>query len=143
LHGSLKKFEGEEWLDSRYSIEATLEAVGKSGEEMQFELGKRYVFNSILQNHDLVVVGYSGYDDFDIGHMLRTIQSDKKIIWINYNNELEKHYTWHDLENVPRDKNGDFLKKEKSICMQWEHHLPKYQLEILIISFCLIMILQK
>lgn len=113
LHGSLKKIEGKEWVDSKYSIKATLNSVGRSGEQMQFEPGKKHVLNLILQNLDLVVIGYSGYDDFDIGPMLSTIRSDKKIIWINYNNELEIYHTWHDLENAPRDQNGDFLRKRE------------------------------
>jgi len=112
LHGSLRRFDGKQWIDSRDSVEATLEAVGKSGDEMQFEPGKRNVITSVLREHDLVVLGYSGYDDFDIGPMLRSISSDKRIIWINHSRN-ERAYSWSDLETAPRDKNGNFLRKRE------------------------------
>ena len=48
LHGSLKRHNGKDWVDSRHSVEATLEAVGRGVGEMLFEPGKKRVLTSIL-----------------------------------------------------------------------------------------------
>lgn len=123
LHGSLKKRKGDEWLDAKDSIKATLNAVGRAGEYMRFEPGKRKVFTDILQTHDVVVLGYSGYDDFDIGPLLTSIESGRRIIWINHEERKRaRKRRWGDIDNAKEksyrntlDDNDYFLRKHEEI----------------------------
>lgn len=116
LHGSIKKQKDMHWINTKESIQATLETVGKGVEDV-FSISpyKREVFTKILKEKDLIIMGYSGYDDFDIGPMLCSIQSEKKIVWLNHTSrkENEKKYSFEDLKNSQRDKNGDLIRKRE------------------------------
>jgi tetratricopeptide (TPR) repeat protein len=120
LHGSLKRYDGNGWVDSRESIKATLRAVGKSGDQLLYEPAKRQALSSVVQKYDLVVLGYSGYDDFDIGSLLRSIPSERKVIWINHCAQ-ERMHTYVDFVNGQRDKNGNFLRKREECLYEMGH----------------------
>lgn len=94
LHGSLKRFDGTQWLDARSTVQATLQTVGRSGEAMNLEPDKHRVFREVLQNHDLIILGYSGYDDFDIGPMIRDTVSSKRLLWCNHHLGRRRSYSW-------------------------------------------------
>ena len=76
---------------------------------------KRLIIKRVLENRTLIVMGYSGSDDFDIIPTLKSIHNFKKIIWIKHissnNNKNEKIY------EIPsehlKDKNS--FKKVKQI----------------------------
>jgi len=114
LHGSLKRYKNNKWNNSTESLIATFEAVGKSGENLIFEPGKLEVFRSRLKKNNLVVMGYSGFDDFDIGALLKVTKSDEKIIWVNHSSSV-KMYSWNELRDLPDEKkdiNGNYRRKE-------------------------------
>lgn len=85
IHGSTMNIVTGE--DTRISLIATIQAFGrgKEGENVfQVEPFKRPLFENISDNRSLVVIGYSGSDDFDIVPTLKILKNVKKIIWINY-----------------------------------------------------------
>ena len=124
LHGSLKRFENGKWVDTRNSTIATIKAVGQSGEEMIFEPGKRDVLNQILQNHDLYILGYSGFDDFDIGPILKGIQSNKKIIWIKHDRGANiSLHSWEELEKAKKEGDKSFVDNMKQFWRKREEYL--------------------
>ncbi len=85
IHGSTKNIITKE--NTRDSLIATIKAFGsgKEGENVfQVEPFKRPLFENISSNRTLVVIGYSGSDDFDIVPTLMVLKKLKNIIWINY-----------------------------------------------------------
>jgi len=90
LHGSTKNFATQE--NTRDSLVATIQAFGsnKQGENVfQLEPFKRPLFENITKDRSLVVMGYSGSDDFDIVPTLKILKNVQNIIWINYTHNLE------------------------------------------------------
>ena len=85
VHGSTKNIISKE--DTRDSLVATIKAFGsnKEGENVfQVEPFKRELFNNISNGRSLVIMGYSGSDDFDIVPTLKVLENVQNIIWINY-----------------------------------------------------------
>lgn len=82
LHGSLQDEQGK---DTRESVVATLSRVGQQGEAFSSDPYLRNAFQKNIQQRHLVVLGYSGLDDYDIVPMISHAKSDKRIIWV-----------WHD-----------------------------------------------
>ncbi|MFX0060798.1 MAG: tetratricopeptide repeat protein [Candidatus Hermodarchaeota archaeon] len=86
LHGSLMDLYNKQRCPE--TIETTLAPIAQcKGEIFQLEYWKRQVLDSFLQNYDLVVLGYSGLNDFDIMPSLWNIHSTKRIIWISHDPE--------------------------------------------------------
>jgi len=85
VHGSCKNIiTGEE---TKKSLIATIQAFGsgKEGESVfQLEPFKRSLFENISKNRTLVVMGYSGSDDFDIVPTLKQLRELNQIIWIDH-----------------------------------------------------------
>jgi tetratricopeptide (TPR) repeat protein len=85
IHGSTKNIVSLE--NTRDSLVATIQAFGsnKEGENVfQVEPFKRPLFENISSGRSLVVIGYSGSDDFDIVPTLMVLKNLKNIVWINY-----------------------------------------------------------
>ncbi|MFX1317011.1 MAG: tetratricopeptide repeat protein [Promethearchaeota archaeon] len=96
IHGSTKNLVTGQ--DTRDSLIATIQAfgTGKAGENVfQVEPFKRTLFDNISNGRTLVIMGYSGSDDFDIVPTLKVLKNLRNIIWINYTFDdggLEKIY---------------------------------------------------
>ncbi len=70
-------------LHSSRSINATLDTIGTSGSSWGLEPDKEAVLLSALTGRPLVVVGYSGLDDFDVNPSLRrALMLCPALIWI-------------------------------------------------------------
>lgn len=85
VHGSTKNvITGESTKDS---LVATIRAFGSNKEGLnvfQVEPFKRDLFNKISNNRSIVVLGYSGSDDFDVVPTLMLLQNINNLIWLNY-----------------------------------------------------------
>ncbi|MFX0064826.1 MAG: tetratricopeptide repeat protein [Candidatus Hermodarchaeota archaeon] len=84
LHGSLKNHKTGQ--DTKESVITTLDALGKhkEGEIFSVEPFKRPLFQKIGQQRTLVVLGYSGGDDFDIVPTLRELTGLNRVIWLEH-----------------------------------------------------------
>ncbi|MFX0094730.1 MAG: tetratricopeptide repeat protein, partial [Candidatus Hodarchaeota archaeon] len=83
LHGSIIDIRTDK--DSRESLQATLTQISRDkGESFRLEPWKQKVFQSLNQSYDIIVLGYSGLDDFDVLPNLWSIPSSKRIIWITH-----------------------------------------------------------
>lgn len=95
IHGSVKNIiRGKNTKDS---LIATISKLGSNKEGLnifQLESFKLPLFENLLDNITLVVLGYSGGDDFDIIPTLKNLNKIKEIIWINHikNDKKEKIY---------------------------------------------------
>jgi tetratricopeptide (TPR) repeat protein len=85
IHGSKKNI--LTGADTSGSLITTMSALGKErekGETFAIEPFKKPTVLNLTQNRNLVVMGYSGSDDFDIGPVLREMPNLKSIIWIEH-----------------------------------------------------------
>ncbi len=126
IHGSTKNFATQE--NTRDSLVATIQAFGsnKEGENVfQLEPFKRPLFENITKDRSLVVMGYSGSDDFDIVPTLKILKNVQKIIWINYQHNIEmgkeQIYEINDNTFQSLDKLDRNLKKVTQILFEiWQ-----------------------
>jgi tetratricopeptide (TPR) repeat protein len=87
LHGSL--FHVRNQRDCHETVQATLARISENKNQFfGLEGWKRNVVERLLQDYDLVVAGYSGLDDFDVMPTLWSIPSDKRLIWIDHDKDL-------------------------------------------------------
>jgi len=88
LHGSL--IDCCSGADTRSSIQATIEQIvqQKPGDTFVLEAWKMAHLRRELQERDLVIIGYSGLDDFDVIPTLRSIRSNKRLIWVTHTANL-------------------------------------------------------
>lgn len=73
--------------NTRSSLIATLKAFGTNKEGLnlfQIEPFKAPLFNNIERDNSLVVMGYSGSDDFDIIPTLKSLRRLRRIVWFDY-----------------------------------------------------------
>ncbi len=102
VHGSIENIiTGELTKDS---IKATIESLGenKKGIDIfKLEDFKLSTIQKVLNGKILIVMGYSGMDDFDIIPSLFTIKKYKKIIWIFHDYKISDSqiHTYEIIEN--------------------------------------------
>ena len=64
-----------------------MSALGREREEgktFAIEPFKKPALNNLVNKRTLIVMGYSGTDDFDIGPALHEIKNLKRLIWIDH-----------------------------------------------------------
>ena len=108
LHGSTHNIYTDK--DTRESLIATITALGKSGVQDQvfgIEEYKKKAISPLVKNGVLIVVGYSGSDDFDITPLLFELSEIKKIIWIKHN--PTKKIKCHELTKNTSIDGSDFM----------------------------------
>ena len=82
LHGAKKNIITK--INTTESLVTTMSAFGKGNKFLSLEPYKKKSFLEVCKNNILIVMGYSGRDDFDIAPMLRQLFNIKKLIWIDH-----------------------------------------------------------
>lgn len=102
IHGSLEDAKGACKKDT---IVATLNQVGRG-----LPAGKANVFEYLIKNYDMVFIGYSGLDDFDICPKIALTETSKKIFWCQHNRSGHFEIMCADeVMKSERDPIGDLL----------------------------------
>ncbi|MBN2152243.1 MAG: tetratricopeptide repeat protein, partial [Candidatus Lokiarchaeota archaeon] len=104
VHGSVRNFITGE--DTRAHLVTTIQAFGsnKAGLNVfQLEPYKRDALTNLTADRSLIVVGYSGSDDFDIVPTLNALKF-KEIIWLNFVGDDDGAAK---IEEVVVDQGGD------------------------------------
>lgn len=104
IHGS---------IDKPLSIKATLNQVGSSGIGFANEKGKAEVFDKLVGEKELLILGYSGSDDFDIIPRLQYVKSNKIIYWLDYNPRTS--FKIKKEKEIKLNKNWDLLTKNRKL----------------------------
>ncbi|MFX1567298.1 MAG: tetratricopeptide repeat protein [Promethearchaeota archaeon] len=76
--------------DTKESLITTMGALGKDREVQEtfaLETYKKQAVYNLMKDQTLIVMGYSGSDDFDIGPTLKTITYLDKLIWIEHSQD--------------------------------------------------------
>jgi len=85
IHGSSKNVIKDK--DTKDTLVATIQAFGSNKEGMnvfQVEPFKKELFENITKYRSLIVMGYSGSDDFDVVPTLKVLKNIKNLFWINF-----------------------------------------------------------
>lgn len=114
IHGSLKNtITGE---TTRNSLVNTIKSLGKDkdGDIFLLENHKRKFLEQACKNRILIVMGYSGGDDFDIIPTILKIKGIERIIWISHINNIENGIKTYKLRDVSKIilQNSEHVKKE-------------------------------
>ncbi|NVM36246.1 MAG: tetratricopeptide repeat protein [Candidatus Lokiarchaeota archaeon] len=89
IHGS--KWDVIKGRLTKDSLVTTISALGRErekGETFAIEPYKKPLINEVMNRRDLVIMGYSGSDDFDISPMLKELITMNRIIWIDHDQNL-------------------------------------------------------
>ncbi|TXT65406.1 MAG: hypothetical protein BAJALOKI1v1_440023 [Promethearchaeota archaeon] len=90
IHGAAKNVITQE--NTKDALVVTIQAFGsgKEGETIfQVEPFKHLLFDNITRERSLVVIGYSGSDDFDIIPTLKILKNIKNIFWITHDKNID------------------------------------------------------
>ncbi len=99
IHGSTMNIITNE--NTRGTLITTIQAFGSNKEGMsvfQVEPFKRPLFENISKEHSLIVMGYSGSDDFDVVPTLKKLQNIENIVWINFIGDDKGKETIYEIE---------------------------------------------
>ena len=137
IHGSVSNIITKE--DTKDSLNATIKALGKNKEArsiLELESFKQEFFKNITRNRTLIVLGYSGSDDFDIIPTLKRAEGLKSLIWINHIQDKSQEMQFqeiiiNDKEEHSNDKLGRFLFDIK----KYQLDLSIYRVEINTLKF--------
>lgn len=69
------------------SLVTTISAFGKGDVVLSLEPAKKKSLVEISKNKTLIIMGYSGSDDFDIAPVLRTLFDIERLIWIDHHSK--------------------------------------------------------
>ncbi|MBY9003802.1 MAG: tetratricopeptide repeat protein [Candidatus Lokiarchaeota archaeon] len=139
IHGS--KWDCIKGRLTKNSLITTLSALGKErekGKTFAIEPYKKKLIDTIMQNRDLVVMGYSGSDDFDIGPMLKELTSVKRIIWIEHDEdpETEEIYRFNKVEQLKLNSTSDLSKQDYMLLeMSSRNNIEVYKVKSKTINF--------
>ncbi len=90
IHGSKRNIINNR--NTSESLITTMSALGKDraeGETFAIEPYKKSAIFNLMRNRTLVVMGYSGSDDFDIGPTLREMPFLNRLIWIEHSQDSQ------------------------------------------------------
>jgi tetratricopeptide (TPR) repeat protein len=99
IHGSTENLLTKE--STRESLIATIHAFGSNKQGLsvfQVEPFKRLLFENISRGRIVVVMGYSGSDDFDVVPTLKVLREMTSIIWIDHRYDLTDRPIVYEIE---------------------------------------------
>ncbi|MFX1258921.1 MAG: tetratricopeptide repeat protein [Promethearchaeota archaeon] len=106
IHGSPNNIIKPE-ENTKDSLIATIQAFGSNKEGLnvfQVEPFKRDVFDNISNGRSLIIMGYSGSDDFDVVPTLKVIENLRNIVWISYDDKAGAKEQIYEIEANKSDK---------------------------------------
>ncbi len=103
IHGSKRNLITGE--NTGNSLVTTMSALGKDrgiGETFSLESYKKQAIYNLMKNRTLIVMGYSGSDDFDIGPTLQGLPYLSRLIWVEHvqDNTKEIYKVKKNPENI-------------------------------------------
>ena len=102
VHGSTRNIITKE--DTRKYLITTLQGFGFNKEGLnvfQVEPFKHPLFINITKHRSLIVLGYSGSDDFDIIPTLKLLKNINNLIWVNFTYDNKRKEKIYEIDNTP------------------------------------------
>ena len=104
---------------TKESLVTTISALGRErekGKTFAIELYKKRLIDEVMNSRDLVIMGYSGSDDFDISPMLKELSTMKRIIWIEHDQSLipgkGEIYKYQSVKDLSEIESSELTKLE-------------------------------
>ena len=117
IHGSSKNLITNE--STKESLIATIQAFGSNKEGMsvfQVEPFKKALFENISKERTLVIMGYSGSDDFDVVPTLKVLPEMKSVIWIDHvSSQKPRVFEIESSDNQSKKKVDQILAEIKEV----------------------------
>lgn len=131
IHGSKSNvYTGQTTIES---LVTTITALGKnreSGQTFAMEPFKQKVVDQITNGRSLIVMGYSGSDDFDISPLLKEMKTIQSLIWVEHQQEMGKDEV--NLFKIESDSTSPQASTSKTDRLLWEIasnlHIPVYKI---------------
>ena len=101
LHGSFWRWDGTEWQDSRDTLCTSIESVGGQFIQYSYNSPQKVFLNQLLSSRPLLVVGYSGTDDFDISPLVLRPTNRRLIVWVQHDESITDTIIATSLGEVP------------------------------------------
>lgn len=101
LHGSFWEWKNKKWYDSHDSICATFEHLGFQFSQYLNNYPQRQFLVNMINNRPLIVIGYSGNDDFDISPIIISAFRKQPLIWIQHSNKEQDLLIAKNLKEIP------------------------------------------
>ena len=109
LHGSLSRG-GTQTRDSIAATLATVLAGTETGPRLHF-------LEQVLRGWNLLVVGYSGWDDFDIVSTIAATESAKQLVWVDhllgFSRDVQEMHEREGLQNTFACFEGDVVGRDR------------------------------
>ncbi|MFX1374261.1 MAG: tetratricopeptide repeat protein [Promethearchaeota archaeon] len=105
IHGSKRNI--ITGLSTKHSLITTISALGREreeGETFAIEPFKKSAIYNLMKDRTLIVMGYSGSDDFDIEPTLKELPFLKRLIWIEHTQKHQIDIIWIRKENFQKDE---------------------------------------
>lgn len=120
IHGS--KWDAIKGRLTKQSLITTISALGRErekGKTFAIEPYKKPLIDEVMNSRDLVIMGYSGSDDFDISPMLKELSTMKRIIWIEHDQSLipgkEEIYKYKSIEDLSKLGSSELTRLDKML----------------------------
>jgi len=110
IHGAFQNYINKE--DTKNSLITTIKAFGKNKEGMnlfQIEPFKKSIFDHATKDRILIVLGYSGSDDFDIIPTLKQLNQLNMIIWVNFDKSKTDYEIFQIKEKFENSNSGKIV----------------------------------
>jgi len=101
LHGSFWRWDGTEWQDNRETLCTSIESVGGQFVQYSYNSPQKVFLNQVLSNRPLLVIGYSGTDDFDISSLVLRPTNRRLIVWVQHDESVTDPIIATSLGQVP------------------------------------------
>ncbi|MHA1757294.1 MAG: tetratricopeptide repeat protein [Promethearchaeota archaeon] len=128
LHGSKKNIKTSE--NTKKWVISTLDALGKQkkkeGEIFTVPTYQQALFRNIARDRTLIILGYSGGDDFDIMPALRLMKNLRRIIWIEHTPDKDEDDLYKMLPITNIDQYNSLSPKDKLLQQFVKHNTEVY-----------------
>ncbi len=131
IHGSPKNIITNQ--DTKKSLVATISAFGANKKELnvfQVEPFKQQLLENISKRRTLIVMGYSGSDDFDIVPTLKVLRNLKQIFWINFATEFGSNPRVREIQRNQNTHNQDKIDVILSAIKQKNSKINVYRVDV-------------
>lgn len=101
LHGSFWRWDGSSWQNSRDSMVGSIESIGGQFVQYSYNSPQKLFLNQLLSSRPLLVLGYSGTDDFDISPLVLRSTNQRLIVWVQHDATVDTTIVATRLAQVP------------------------------------------
>ncbi len=114
LHGSWNYHRKDKIIKNRQNIQATMVDIIRTNSTISFNDTSKKILQDIINDRELIVVGYSASDSVDIVPTLYDCKPSQ-VYWLNYANCKPIIYEYVDYFNSNRNGNSEYKDWEKLI----------------------------